>query len=113
MKNIYFIIFALIIITYILISIRKNKLSVNNSIVWILFCIALLLLSIWPKSLDWLASMIGISYPPALFLMIAVIILFVQNFIYSKRIESLEKKVVNLSQEISLTKNIGNNKNEK
>ena len=105
MKNIYFIVLALLVITYMFISIRKNKLSVSNSIIWIIFCIALLLLSIWPKSLDWLASLIGIAYPPALFLMIAVIILFIQNFIYSKQIENLNKKVINLSQELSIVKN--------
>lgn len=104
MNTLYFVGIAIIVILYIIISIRKSKLSVYNSSIWIIFCIALLVLSIWPKSLDWLAEMIGIDYPPALFLTITTVILFVQDFIYSKRIENLEKKVVNLSQEISIIK---------
>lgn len=104
MKNIYFIVIAVITIIYMLYSIRKNKLSANNSFIWIIFCIALLLLSIFPTSLDWLAKFVGIEYPPALFLTIAVVILFIQNFIDSKRIEELQKKLVNVSQELSVTK---------
>ena len=85
-------------------SIRKNKLSVTNSFIWIVFCIILLILSIWPTSLDWLANLLGIAYPPALFLAIAAVILFIMNFIQSKKIEDLHKKVIDLGQELSILK---------
>ena len=104
MHNIFFIIFALLIILYIFYSIRKNKLSIANSFIWIVFCIILLVLSIWPTSLDWLANVLGIAYPPALFLTIAVVILFVMNFVQSKKIEDLHKKVIDLGQELSILK---------
>ena len=104
MKNIYFIIVSIFIILYIFISIRKNKLSISNSFMWVMFCLIMLLLSIFPKSLDWLAKLIGIDYPPALFLTISIISLFVLNFMYSKKIEELHKKVISLAQEVSILK---------
>ncbi len=110
MKNIYFVIIALVVIAFMIISIRKNKLSVQNSILWIIYCAALLVLSIFPKSLDWLAGVFGITYPPALFLTIAVVILFTMNFQYSKKIEELQKKVIDLGQELSIVKNNKENK---
>lgn len=110
MKNIYFIVLAILVIIYMFYSIRKNRLSIANSFMWILFCIGLLLLSIFPKSLDWLADFMGISYPPALFLSLAVIILFIQNFVFSKKIEELNKKIINIGQELSIMKA---NQNEK
>ena len=61
-------------------------------------------LSIFPKSLDWLAGIIGVDYPPALFLSVAVVILFIMNFIQSKKIVELQKKVVDLGQELSIIK---------
>ena len=85
-------------------SIRKNKISVTNSFMWIVFCIGLLFLSIWPKSLDGIAKFVGIEYPPALFLTIAVVILFIIDFAYSKKIEILQKKVTDLAQELSIIK---------
>lgn len=104
MKNVYFVIAAILIIIYIIISIRKNKLSVANSFIWIVFCIGLLTLSIFPKSLDWLANMLGISYPPALFLLLAIVCLFVNIFIQSKKIEKLQNRIVDLYQELSIVK---------
>ena len=104
MNNLYFIGIALLIIIYIFYSIRKNKLSVTNSFIWILFGIIILVLAIFPYSLDWLAILVGIEYPPALFLTIAVVILFITNFQYSKKIEDLHKKVIDLGQELSILK---------
>ena len=104
MNNIVFIIVSLVVMIYMFISIRKNKLDVTQSFIWIVFCIVMLILSIFPKSLDWLASIIGVSYPPALFLTIAVVVLFVMNFVQSKKIVELQKKVVDLGQELSVVK---------
>lgn len=102
--SIFLTIMAILVILYILISIRKNKLSPTNSFIWIIFCIILLVLSIWPASLDWLANLLGISYPPTLFLTIALVVLFIMNFIQSKKIEDLQKKIVDLGQELSIKK---------
>ena len=105
MNNIFFIIISLITIFYIFYSIRKNKLDITSSFIWIVFCIILLVLSIWPTSLDWFANLLGITYPPTLFLTIAIVILFIMIFIQSKKIEDLRKKVIDLGQELSVLKN--------
>lgn len=102
--NIFLIVMAILVILYILMSIRRNKLSPANSFIWIIFCIILLVLSIWPASLDWLANLLGISYPPTLFLTIALVVLFIMNFIQSKKIEDLQKKIIDLGQELSIKK---------
>ncbi|MBR3137736.1 DUF2304 domain-containing protein [Candidatus Saccharibacteria bacterium] len=105
MNNIFFIIISLITIIYIFYSIRKNKLDITSSFIWIVFCIILLVLSIWPTSLDWFANLLGITYPPTLFLTIAIVVLFIMIFIQSKKIEDLRKKVIDLGQELSVLKN--------
>ena len=110
MKNIFLVIGALVVMIYMFISIRRNKLDVTQSFIWIVFCIGLLILSIWPSSLDWLAKLIGIEYPPALFLSVAVVILFVMNFIQSKKIVELHKRVIDLGQELSVVKSDTNDK---
>lgn len=104
MRKIYFIVAALAAIIYIIYSIRKNKLSVAGSFIWILFCIALLFLSIFPYSIDKIAPYIGISYAPVLLLLIALLILFMLVFQQSKKIEELQRKVTDLAQELSIVK---------
>lgn len=104
MNNIPFIIIAVLTIIYIIISIRREKLSVATSFGWILFCLAMLFLSIFPKSLDWLSAQLGISYPPALLLTICVVIIFISNFRDDKKVDELEKKVIDLSEELNILK---------
>lgn len=104
MHSIYFIAAAVLVIVYMLISIRKDKLSVSLSFKWVLFCITLLFLSANPTSLDWVANYVGIHYPPALFLTVAAVILFVMSFNDSKKIEILQKKLTHLAQEVSILK---------
>ena len=75
-----------------------------------MFCFGMLFFAIFPKSLDWLALFLGISYPPALFLTLCVVLLLIIDFNYSKKIDDLEKKTVDLAQELSILKA---DKNEK
>lgn len=104
MNNLPFIIIALIVICYIISSIRREKLSVSISFAWVLFCIAMLILAIFPYSLDWFAGLLGISYPPALLLIICVAILFVMSFVQDKKIDELEQKIINTTEELNILK---------
>lgn len=110
MKNHYFVILAIIIIIYIIDSVRKNKLSVITSFGWVMASIAMLILSIFPKSLDWLATEIGIEYPPALFLTLCVVLLYIINFNYSKRLAEHNKKIIELEQHVAILESKTNEK---
>ena len=104
MKNVYFIILSIVVIAYILESVRRNKLSIKTSFRWIIASFIMLFLSIFPYSLDWFALQIGISYPPALFLTLAIVFLVIIDFNYSKEIASLQDKINTLAQEVSILK---------
>ena len=104
MKNVYFIILALLILFYMIQSIRKNNLEVKTSFGWIVGAILILILSIWPKSIDWFASLLGIDYPPALFLTLCVVFLWIVDFKYSKKIQEQQEKITDLAQELSIVR---------
>lgn len=112
MKNIYFIILSIVVILYMIVSIRKNRLSVKESFGWIIFSIIMLILSIFPHSIDYLAPVFGVEYAPVLLLTFCVVILFMMNFVSSKKIDELQKKVVDLTQELSIVKAKQNEKNK-
>ena len=110
MKNYYFIILSVLILIYIIGSVRKNKLSVKTSFGWVIASIAMLVLSIFPKSLDWFATFIGISYPPALFLTLCVVVLVVIDFNFSKQLEDYRKKIIELEQHVAIIESETNEK---
>lgn len=102
MKNYYFIVLAFLIIFYIIHSVRKNKLSVVTSFGWIMASLAMVILAIFPYSIDWLAKFLGISYGPSLFLTLCVVLLFIIDFNYSKKLEEHQKKIIELEQHVAI-----------
>ena len=104
MKNIYFIIISVLVIVYIYISIRKDKLSIKTSFGWFVASIIMLLLSIFPKSIDWIAGKLGIAYAPTLLLTLCIVLLLIQNFNTSKKIYDQQEKLNYLEQEIAILK---------
>ena len=110
MKNIYFIILAVLVVIYMLSSIRKNKLSIKTSFGWIMGAIAMIILAIFPKSLDWLSYLLGIEYPPALFLTLCVIVLFIIDFNNSKKLEEYRQKIIELAQRLAIDEENNNEK---
>lgn len=104
MTNIYFIIFAIIFIIYIIYSIRRYNFSIQESFFWIVGCILMLLLSIFPKSIDFIAKKIGVSYPPSLLFILCILFLVYINFKNNKQISIHQEKITTLSQEIAILK---------
>jgi len=102
MKNYYFIILSIIVIIYIINAVRHNKLSIKISFGWIVASMFMLFLAIFPYSMDWLAKLLGINYPPALFLTLCVVLLVIIDFNFSKKMEILSKKIIELEQHIAI-----------
>lgn len=104
MNNIYFIILSVLVILYVINIVRKKKFSIKESFWWIVASIMMLMLSIFPYSIDWIAQKIGVAYPPTLLLVACIVFLLFINFRDSKRISELQMKVVELGQELAIVK---------
>jgi hypothetical protein len=64
----------------------------------------MLILSIFPHLIDHLAPIFGVEYAPVLLLTFCVVVLFIMNFVSGKKIDDLQKKVIDLTQELSIVK---------
>lgn len=102
MNNIYFIIISVLCIIYVVLEVRKKRFSIKESFWWMIGAIAMLILSIFPYSINWLAKIFGIDYPPSLFFVFCIIFLVFMNFRNSKKIAEQQEKIVELSQHVSI-----------
>ena len=105
MNNIIFIIISIIALLYVVNSVRKNDFSIKESFWWFVGSIIMLLLSIFPYSLDNIAGKLNIDYPPSLLFLICIIFLLFQNFRSTKKISDLQIKIVELAEELAIVKN--------
>lgn len=102
MNNIYFIIISILCIIYVALEVRKKRFSIKESFWWMVGAVAMLILSIFPYSINWLAKVFGIDYPPSLFFVFCIIFLVFINFRNSKKIAEQQEKIIELSQHVSI-----------
>ena len=75
MNRLYFIIIALLPMIYIIHDVRKKRFSIKESFWWMVASFLMLLLAMFPYSIDWLAKQFGVEYPPSLLFVLCIIYL--------------------------------------
>lgn len=110
MKNLYFIILSLFAFCYVIKIVKEKKFSIKESFWWVILSIVMLLLSIFPYSIDWFAAKLGVSYSPSLLFVICIVFLIFMNFKDSRRISELQLKMIDLEQELAVLKEKVNRK---
>lgn len=104
MKNIYFIIVSIISMIYIIHEIRLNRFTIKESFWWVIAVLGMLVLSIFPYSIDKIAIFLGIAYPPSLLFVLCNIFLIFIIFRNSKRIAEQQAKITELAQNLAILK---------
>ena len=100
--NYFFITIGILFIIYILVSIKRNEFSIEESAFWVLGGIVVLFLSIFYKSLDKLSSFLGIAYGSSFIFLLAILFLLLMNFRNSKKILKMNEKINKLSHKVSI-----------
>lgn len=92
-NNYFFIFISLILIFYLILKVKKNIYFEKESIFWLLGAFFMLLLAIFPKFIDFLASSLNISYPPSLLFLLSIVFIFAILFRQSQQISILHTKM--------------------
>lgn len=98
------IIFSIVFLMFILNLVRKNKMDEKYSIVWVLFSIGILVISIFHDYVMNIALKLGVYYPPILLLLFAIIIEGIYIVHITIAITLQNKRTVKLTQELAILK---------
>lgn len=113
MKNIYFIILSIICMLYVIHIVRKKKFSIGESFWWLFASFVMLFLSIFPYSINWLAKLFNIAYPPSLLFVFCIIFLVFMNFRNNRKIAEQQEKIIELAQHVAILESEKNEKKDK
>ncbi|GKS90052.1 DUF2304 domain-containing protein [Acidovorax sp. SUPP2539] len=86
----------------ILYLIRRDHLYLMHGLFWVVVAGAAALLGAWPGLIDRLAKLLGISYPPALLLLLASMVLLVKSLHTDMVNTRIERDVRRLNQRLAL-----------
>ncbi len=95
---------SILFLLLILFLIHRKRIKEEYSLLWIFVAIVFIVFSIWRDGLDYLANLMGVSYPPAalfLILLIAVFLILIEFSIIISKLSDKNKTVV---QEIGILK---------
>lgn len=113
MKNIYFIILSVFCMIYVIYVVRKRKFSIGESFWWFIASFIMLLLSIFPYSINWLAKLFNIAYPPSLLFVFCIVFLVFMNFRNNKKIAEQQEKIIELAQHVAILESEINEKKDR
>ena len=94
--------FSIVFIAFILNLVRKNKLDEKYSILWLFFGFIILVVSIFPKTIETIASIFGVYYPPTLMLLFAVLIIGAYIVHITMVVTKQNKMIIKLTQELAI-----------
>ena len=104
MNNIIFVVVILAAWIKIYYDIKKKRIQVKASFFWSALMFVMLILAIFPYSIDTIAGWLNVSYAPSLLFTFCILFLLLMNYRSIKRIDSLEEKIIKLEQEIAINK---------
>ena len=93
---------SLLTALYVLRRIRKSKMSMENSVFWILFSAVLVLLGIFPDIAVWFASLLQVQSTVNLVYLVIIFLLLVKVFVQDQRISRLESQTTRMAQTYAL-----------
>ncbi len=90
--------------------IKQAKLKVSNSVMWMVGCLILILMSIFSNVVEWISVKLGFIAPVNFVFLTMIGFLLIQMFIYNIRISELNEKIKDLNHYIALKENEEKNK---
>jgi hypothetical protein len=93
---------SVVLVVFVIEAIRRTRLNARYAILWLGAGGALLLFSLYRPLLDWVAKLLGISYPPSLLFGLAFLFLLAIVLHYSLVISSHRDSIRRLTQTVAL-----------
>lgn len=85
-------------------SVRRGILETKYSIIWIITCVILGILSLAENFLESMADLLGVAYAPSLLFLFGLLGILVMIFDLTRRVSTMNNKLISLTQEYALLK---------
>lgn len=97
---------------YVMRKVRKTQMSIDDSLFWILFCLFIVVIGLFPKIMMEGARKIGVESPVNFVFLIIIFILIIKLFSQSIKLSQMENKLKNVIQQIAIREKELNDKKD-
>lgn len=82
--------------------IKQSKLKIENSVIWMLGSVVLILMSIFNNAVEWISIKLGFMAPVNFVYLIVITFLLIQTFMNNTKIAILNEKIKDLNHYIAI-----------
>jgi len=82
--------------------VRRDHIYIRQGVFWILVAVASVALGAWPTAIDRIGESLGVSYPPTLLLLAAILVLMIKGLLADIGVTKLRRDMRRLNQRIAL-----------
>lgn len=100
--RIILIIAAVFLVFFIVRSVRKSKMRIEDSLFWVILSVVILILSIFPQIASWCSVALGFQSPINFIYVFFIAVLLVKCFTMSIHASQLETKITELTQKVAI-----------
>jgi hypothetical protein len=97
----------------ILYLVRRDHIYIRDGLFWIVVAGVSLVLSLWPGLIDTIGGAMGISYPPALLFLVAIVVLVLRSLMADLALTQVRRDLRRLNQKVALLHHSSPNDHEK
>lgn len=100
--RVFFILCALLGLTYILRKIKRSEIQTTDTVFWFLFIGSFVLLAVFPQIAFFCSSLLGFQSPANFIFLYVVGVLLIREFSLTVKVARLRQQVHTLVQEVAL-----------
>ena len=101
---------SVLTLIFVLIVAKKTRMNIHYTIIWIIWAAVIIILSIFPTIIDWIAKVLSIATPVNAIFLIFIFLLYIISFYLFVRVSQQNDKIKTLTYEIAeLKKQIRDN----
>ena len=86
-------------------KIIQKKIDLRYSLRWFALCVVILIIDVFPDTLEWMARLSGIQLPSNMIFFVAIVLLSLTVFSLTAAVSRLSEKNMRLIQEVAILRN--------
>lgn len=90
---------------YVCTAIKRRVIDIRHALVWLVVCILLLILDIFPSLLEGISRLLGFALPVNMLFFLGFLLAIVIIFGLSAKVSKLNEQVKQMTQDLALLKN--------
>ena len=82
--------------------IRKSRVRIEDTMVWIIMCVCLIIISLFPQIPFWFSRLLKVESPANFVFLIMIAVLFINQFYMTLKISRMQIKITELVQRLAI-----------